>query len=264
MRRTWTAAILLLAGLVPAPARAADCPSPKAVVTTAIGMKYCVDPAFDAAVAAQAARIRTDVRAQRAAGRLVVYASTPLSPRGGGHMDVNVEIAASVKARLEKELGAGVWVLDPGRYQMPDVGGKSPGGAEYMVVWTAVLAGDDGRGVDVDMYHFTGPADMRAYFGCGRDDVTGCLERWMVARAAGDAAFRRAVADDPARHAAFIRYYALRASSTYSSGAHDEWNIARRINARRPIGEQVAVFFDGRAASPAEMEVEVSPGYEHR
>jgi hypothetical protein len=49
-------------------------------------------------------------------------------------------------------------------------------------------------------------------------------------------------------------------------GDHDpgEWNIFVKINRKRPLGEQVAMFFDGRPASPAEMEVEVSPGYEVR
>jgi len=37
-----------------------------------------------------------------------------------------------------------------------------------------------------------------------------------------------------------------------------------RDNRRRPLGDQVAVFFDGRPASPAEMETEVAPGYELR
>jgi hypothetical protein len=37
-----------------------------------------------------------------------------------------------------------------------------------------------------------------------------------------------------------------------------------RINRRRPIGEQLAVYFDGRPASPAEMETDVLPGYEFR
>ncbi|HTY77322.1 MAG TPA: hypothetical protein VMI34_05850 [Candidatus Bathyarchaeia archaeon] len=55
-----------------------------------------------------------------------------------------------------------------------------------------------------------------------------------------------------------------RASSAFSSGAHDEWNILVRVNRRRPLGDQVAVFFDGRPASPAEMETEVAPGYELR
>ena len=243
---------------------AEECAAPKVVVTTIVGMKYCADPGFDAAIAAQRQVIRGDLRAQRQAGKLIVYASTPISPRGGGSMDVNLEIAASVKARLEKEYGAGAWVLDPGRYQLPDVAGKPAGGAEYMVMWTAVLAGDDGLGRDFDMFHFTGPLDMRAFFGCGRDDVTGCLDRWLTARAATDEKLRRAVAADAARRQAFLRYYALRASSAYSSGAHDEWNILVRINRKRSLGDQVAVFFDGRPASPAEMEAEVSPGYELR
>ena len=131
-------------------------------------------------------------------------------------------------------------------------------------MWTAVLAGEDGMGRDFDLAHFTGPGDMRAFFGCERDDVTGCIERYVTTRSAGDERFRREIAGDPARRQAFVRYYALRASSVYSSGAHDEWNIFVRINRRRPVGEQVAVVFDGRPASPAEMETEVSPGYEFR
>ena len=248
----------------PDPARAADCNAPRTVVTSVIGIRYCADPAFDAVVAAQVQKIRGDIRAERRAGKLIIYASTPISPRGGGHVTTNLAVAASVKARLEKEYGAAVWVLDPGRYQMAAVNGREPGGAEYMVMWTAVLAGDDGAGRDFDMAHFTGPGDMRAFFGCGRDDVSGCLERWLVARAATDEALRREIADVPARRQAFVRYYALRASSAYSSGAHDEWNIFVRINRRRPLGEQVAMYFDGRPASPAEMEMEISPGYEHR
>jgi hypothetical protein len=245
-------------------ARAADCTAPRAVVNTVVGIRYCADPAFDAVVAAQVQKIRADVRAQRQAGRLIVYASTPISPRGGGHVATNLAVAASVKTRLEKEYGAAVWVLDPGGYQMVAVNGREPGGAEYMVMWTAVLAGDDGAGRDFDMAHFTGPGDMRAFFGCGRDDVSGCVERWLVMRGATDETLRREIADVPARRQAFVRYYALRASSAYSSGAHDEWNIFVRINRRRPLGEQVAMYFDGRPASPAEMEMEISPGYEHR
>ena len=263
----WNAAVLILvlaAGLGVAAALAAECAAPKAIVTTSVGMKYCADPAFDAVIAAQIQRVRQDIQAQRQAGKLVIYASTPISPRGGGHVETNLAIAASVKRRLEKEYGVAAWVLDPGRYQMPDVGGKSPGGAEYMVMWTAVLAGEDGMGRDFDMAHFTGPNDMRAFFGCGREDVTGCIDRWLTAPGPGDETQRRGIAADPARRQAFLRYYALRASSAYSSGAHDEWNIFVKINRRRALGEQVAVFFDGRPASPPEMETEVGPGYESR
>ena len=263
----WSASVLILAlagGIVPSEAPAAECAAPKTVVTTVVGMRFCSDPTFDGAIASLVQRARQHVRAQRQAGKLIVYASTPISPRGGGHIQTNLEIAASVKDRLEKEYGGAVWVLDPGRYQLADVGGKSPGGADYMVMWTAVLAGDDGVGRDFDMVHFTGPNDMRAFFGCGHDDVTGCIDRWLTARAGKDDRLRTSIAADTLRRQNFLRYYALRASSAYSSGAHDEWNIFVRINRRRPLGEQVAVYFDGRPASPAEMETEISPGYELR
>ncbi|MBI3454830.1 MAG: hypothetical protein HY002_03445 [Candidatus Rokubacteria bacterium] len=243
---------------------AAECKPPRTLTATVLEIKYCADPAFTGVIQSQVQKIRQDIRAQRQAGKLVIYASTPISPRGGGNEKVNLEIAASVKVKLEKEYGSVAWVLDPGKYQLPSADGRAAGGGEYMVMWTDVLAGEDGTGKDFDMVHFTGPGDMRAFFGCGKDDVGGCIERYLETRGAADEAFRRDVAANPQRRAAFIRYYAMRASSAYSSGAHDEWNIFVKVNRRRPLGEQVAVFFDGRAASPAEMEVEISPGYEVR
>jgi hypothetical protein len=111
------------------------------------------------------------------------------------------------------------------------------------------------------MAHFTGPGDLRAFFGC-TDDLTGCLARWLTARAATDAEVRK-VAESAARRA-FLRYYMMRASAAYSAGAHDEWNIFVKINRKRTLGDQIAMFFDGRAASPAEMEMEIAPGYEVR
>jgi hypothetical protein len=224
------AAVLL--GAMPAAAQA--CRAPHALVDTSVGIRYCADPAYDAVIASQIQRIRADVRAARQAGRLVIYASTPISPRGGGVEKVNIEIAASVKARLEKAYGGGVWVLDPGVYQLPSVDGKAPGGG-----------------------------DMRVFFGCGADDLTGCLARWLAGRAAGEPDLRRVAADAEARRA-FLRYYAVRASAAYSAGAHDEWNIVVRINRKRALGDQIAIFFDGRAVSPAAMETEISPGYEVR
>ena len=265
VRRAGSAALAAIALLFGgASAWAVECNPPKVVVSTVVGIKYCTDPAFNTVVAANVQKIRQDIRAQRQAGKLIIYASTPISPRGGGHVGVNLEIAASVKAKLEKEYGSVVWVLDPGKYQMPDVDGKSAGGGEYMVMWTDVLAGEDGTGKDFDLAHFTGPGDMRAFFGCGKEDIGGCVARYVDARAGADPKFRQEVAENPQRRPAFIRYYALRASSAYSTGAHDEWNIFVKINRKRPLGEQTAMFFDGRPASPAEMETEVSPGYEFR
>jgi hypothetical protein len=67
--------------------------------------------------------------------------------------------------------------------------------------------------------------------------------------------------------ASFRRYYALRASSTVSRGAHDEWNIFRMINERRradaKLGtpNQIPMLFDGRSIAPADAELAVSEGY---
>jgi hypothetical protein len=239
------------------------CPAPRALVDTAVGIKYCADPAFTAVIDGSVVKIRQEINAQRQAGRLVLYVSTPISPRGGGVEKVNLEIAASVKARLAKSYGDRAWVLDPGVYQLPKVDGKDAGGGEYMVMWTRVLGGDDGAGRDFDMVHFSGPTDMRAFFGCGADDLTGCLTRWLDMRTGTDAELRRVAEGSDARRA-FLRYYAMRASVAYSAGSHDEWNVVVRINRKRRLGDQIAVFFDGRSASPAEMETEVSPGYEAR
>src|SRR5262249_61615029 len=128
------AIVLLLRALIAAgvPADAAECKAPKVVVATSVGIVYCADPAFDAVVAAQAQKIRADVRAQRQAGKLIVYASTPISPRGGGHVATNLAVAASVKARIEKEYGAAVWGRDPRRCQMGAGKGGQPGGGGEM------------------------------------------------------------------------------------------------------------------------------------
>src|SRR5262245_61067003 len=253
--------VLVLADAVSVAAQ--GCRAPRALVDTPLGIKYCADPALDAAIDAAVKKIRQDVRAARQNGRLVIYMSTAISPRGGGVQKVNLEIAEAVKTRLEKTFGAGVWVLNPGVYQLSTVADKTPGGGDYMVMWARVLGGDDGMGRDVDMVHFTGPGDMRAFFGCGPEDLTGCLSRWLTARGAADPELRGR-ADNAEARRDFVRYYSLRASAAYSSGARDEWNIFVRINRRRPLGEQIAMFFDGRPASPVEMETEIAPGYEIR
>jgi hypothetical protein len=204
--------IALAAGLltVAQVAHAAECGAPKVVVVTATAMKYCIDPAFDGLIQDQVRKIRQDIKARQSAGKLIVYASTPISPRGG-YTATNLDVAASVKAALEKEYGD-------------------------LVMWTAVLAGDDGTAQDFDMVDFTGPSNMRAFFGCGASAIVECIDRYVTKRAATDETFRQDVADQP----------------------------ARRRDRRRPLSGQVAMYFDGRPLSPGEMETVVSPGYEFR
>src|ERR1044072_7077977 len=119
MARWLTLAIGLTLVAAAVPAAAQSCPPPRVVVDTVLGMKYCSDPAFNAVIDTWVQKIRDDVRAAREAVRLVLYASTAISPGGGGMEKVSVEIAATVKARLEKTYGAGAWIIDPGVYQMP-------------------------------------------------------------------------------------------------------------------------------------------------
>ena len=204
--------IALAAGLltVAQVAHAAECGAPKVVVVTATAMKYCIDPAFDGLIQDQVRKIRQDIKARQSAGKLIVYASTPISPRGG-YTATNLDVAASVKAALEKEYGD-------------------------LVMWTAVLAGDDGTAQDFDMVDFTGPSNTRAFFGCDASAIVECIDRYITKRAATDETFRQDVADQP----------------------------ARRRDRRRPLSGQVAMYFDGRPLSPGEMETVVSPGYEFR
>jgi hypothetical protein len=248
---------------IPGVAVAQACRAPAVLTDTVHGFKYCALPQYKTVVDSVLQKLRGEVTAAKASGRLVIYLSTPISPRGGGIEKINIQVAASVRARLEKSLGPGVWVLDPGASQFPRTGNTEAGGGDYMVMFTHLLAGADGMGNDFDMAYFTGPSDMRAFFGCTGEDVIGCLTRWLAARATTDPDIKK-VADDPALRRAFLRYYAMRASVVFSSGCHDEWNIFVRINNKRRLGEQVAVWFDNRPASPAEMVVEVSPGYEVR
>ena len=106
------AAVLVIAAAAPAVAQ--TCRAPAAVVDTVLKMKYCADPAFNGVMDALLQRLRQEVRAARQAGRLVIYSSTPISPRGGGVTKVNTEIARSVRLKLETTFGPGAWVLDPG------------------------------------------------------------------------------------------------------------------------------------------------------
>ena len=235
--------------------------------TTVLGTKFEVHPDFDRAIAGAVGRVRRRVRTERQRGRFIAFISTPLSPRGGGHRATNVAISKYVKRRLEARYGVTrLWVLASGQVEdeLPDVAGRRPGGGEYLFMWTEILAGDDGTGADVDMVYFVGPTDVASFFGVQQTGILDGLDAYVSRRAKVDADFDAEVAQHAERRRQFLRYYGLRASVAFSRGAHDEWNIFRLINRNRPIAEQVAAYFDGRALSPAELQTPVRPGYEAR
>jgi hypothetical protein len=149
--------------------------------------------------------------------------------------------------------------VNPASYNLGDVGGVRASGGEYMAVWSDVLAGADGTGSDIDMIYFAGPSDVARFFGLTGKNNIGDLESWMTKRADSDKDFAQYIADTNKR-SAFIRYYALRGSAAYSKGAHDEWNVAVTINAKRGVGNEIAIYFNGEAIEPADYDAKISIG----
>ena len=132
-------------------------------------------------------------------------------------------------------------------------------------MWTALLEGADGMG-DFDAAYFAGPQDFARYFGFDGSNDMAKLDAFFDKRVASDPDFAKSVQGGLTKEA-FRKYYALRASSNVSRGAHDEWNIFKMINERRradgKIGTpgQIPVLFDGRGVNPTDAEASVSEGY---
>ncbi|MGH6815234.1 MAG: hypothetical protein ACREC6_05995 [Hyphomicrobiaceae bacterium] len=255
-------AALLAAGLPissAAPALAA-----KSTECTKIAFCYCVNGELKPAIEQKIAHFREIIAAQRKAGKAVGYMSVPLSTVGGSYFNVNMEVAAGAKTALEKRFGADqLWVLNPG---VPEANIPKGTGADYMLMWTGILEGKDGLGEDFDFVYFVGPQDFARFFGLDGTSDMAKIERYFDNRLKTDPDLDKAVQKGLTR-AAFRNYYALKASTTFSKGAHDEWNIVRIVNERRRanaglgIPSQIPVLFDGRGVTPADSEVPTSEGY---
>jgi hypothetical protein len=235
----------------------------KATECTKIGLCFCVNDELKPTIAAKVERFRALIAEQKKAGKTVGYLSVPLSPAGGGHFDINSEVAASAKEAIEKRFGADfLYVLNPGT---PDADLPKGTGADYMLMWTTVLEGQDGLG-DFDFVYFAGPQDFARYFKFDGNNDMAKLDVFYDSRAKTDPKFEKAVAGGLTKPM-FRRYYALRASASASRGSHDEWNIFRLLNERRradgKLGapNQIPVLFDGRSLAPADHETAVSEGY---
>jgi hypothetical protein len=236
----------------------------KSTECTKIAVCYCVDSDLKTIIDAKVASIRQMLAAERTAGKAVGYMSVPLSAIGGGFFNVNLEVAAAAKAHIEKRFGdQQVWILNPG---MPLANIPNGSGADYMLMWTQVLEGRDGLGEDFDFVYFVGPRDFARYFALdGIGDMLK-VEQFFDKRSESDADLKKAV-DKGLTRTAFRNYYALKASTTFSKGAHDEWNIIRGLNERRRahdrfgIANQLAVLFDGGGVSPASSESATSDGH---
>src|SRR6266478_1084331 len=98
---------------------------------TRIGVCYCINAELKPVIESRISHFRELAAQQRKAGKAVGYLSVPLSPAGGGYMNLNREVAESAKASIEQRFGADfVWVLNPA---MPDADIPKGRGADYML-----------------------------------------------------------------------------------------------------------------------------------
>ena len=256
------AAAFVAAGLAVSNGNVAE--AAKVTECSKVAICYCINDEHKAAIATKIDRFRQIIAEQRKAGKAVAYLSVPLTAAGGGNFKVNMDVAESAKKAIEKRFGADyLYVLNPttSEADLP----KGSTGAEYMVLWTAVLEGPDGLG-DFDVAYFAGPSDFARFFGFDGNNDMAKLDTYFDKRVESDPDFAKAVQGGLAK-AAFRRYYALRASATVSRGAHDEWNIFRLINDKRRqdskfgMPGQIPIVFDGQGVAPPHQESLVSDGY---
>ena len=256
----FAAALALLAVMAPSSSAAQGA---KSTECTKIGICYCVSAELKPAIETRIARFRQLAAEQRKAGKAIGYLSVPLSPAGGGYMKLNFEVAEGARAAIEKRFGADfVWVLNPGTAE-PLPNGS---GADYMLMWTSILEGRDGLGEDLDFVYFAGPQDFARVLELDGTGDMAKLDQYFDKRLKADPELDKAVKSGLTK-AAFRTYYALKASSAFSRGAHDEWNIIRTVNERRRndpkygIANQLPVLFDGLGIAPSGWETTVSDGY---
>jgi hypothetical protein len=252
-----------------APAMSAPSLAATATECTAISICYCVNADLKSAIDANVARLRRLIAEEKSKGKTIGYLSIPLSTAGGGYFNVNKEIAAQAKTRIEQRFGANLlWILNPGANEAslpPDASG-----ADYMLMWTRILEGDRGLGEDFDFIYFAGPTDFAAYFGLTGTADMEKIEARFNERLKKDPDLKKAVDQGELSKGSFRNYYALRASVSFSSGAHDEWNILRILNERRRgadgygVTNQLPILFDGRALPPGSFEDGVAFGYAGR
>jgi len=235
-----------------------------AVRCAPIGVCFCVNHEFEALISANASRLRGDLAAARSSGKLTIYISTPLSTKGGSHYAVNEAAAGATKKALATRFGIDrVYILNPAEVSMK-IGDRNAGQGDYMLLWALVLGGERGLAEDFDAVYFMGPSDYASTLHLtGADDLVQ-LGKEFDRLLSENAKFADDVKNKRLTKESFLAYYGLRASAAFSTGARDEWNIARLANARRREMDgatgQLAVFFDGRAVDTGDYEDGVTPG----
>jgi hypothetical protein len=232
---------------------------------------FCVSTSFEPLITEKVQLFRTRLREAQAHGRYTLYISVPFSTKGGGYRGINIGVAGKVAAALTTSYGSDrLFVLNPSTddatLSLPNT---QPTQADYLYMWGQVLAGDDGLAPNLDTVYMVGPSDFAAAMGIPNIDKIKALEEEFDQRLKEDKQFAQAVAAQKVGKREFVAYYAFRASTAFSAGAHDEWNVISSINARRRaadpvygVGRQLAVWFDGHQVVPEDIEGHVSAGSE--
>lgn len=242
-----------------------------------------------------------DIERAKAAEKLVVYLSCPISSRGGGWSRTNIEVAHHTAQRLTQQWGNRFWILNPTLYQLESREGRGllkrhahllslekglkheididslnklspPRGGDYLRMWLRILTedGESNLGGRFDAFYFLGSSDVWNFFThSGKVNVTYGVEDYFARQFARDPEFRERFGESP--HAPtlatdFFRYYTIKASSHFSLGSHDEYNIWRILNELRceelGLAAQIPGYFDGRQLGLGAAEVPVTRGYE--
>jgi hypothetical protein len=200
--------------------------------------------------------------------------------------------------QLESKAGTGLIVSHAERLKinLEDLLAEgAPGGGDYLRMWTRVLVEDahGNLGRDFDAFYFLGPRDVFSFFtASGSETLTAGVQAYFARKMESDIDFRDKFSvptidwGDPVqttgaglrenwmkKRADFLRFYAMRASASFSLGSHDEWAILNAINAARrkvstgpgmldgDTGDQLAAFFDGTQVSIGALQSPVSRGY---
>ncbi len=230
---------------------------------------YCVNDDFKPLIEEKVEFFRAAIAEQRAKGKAIGYISVPLSTLGGGYFDVNAEVALATKKRVEARFGEGnAWALNPDSKEsdlsLPS--GTRGTNDDYMLMWTKVLEGPSGMGDDFDFVYFVGPSDFGGAFGLTGTGDMDKITSYFDDRVGNDASLKREVDRGRVTKNTFRNYYALKASVSFSNGAHDEWNIFRQLNERRRadakygVANQIPMMFDGKSVAPAATEQAIAAG----
>jgi hypothetical protein len=241
----------------------------KTTECTQLKLCYCVNDDFKALIDEKVKFFRDAIAAERAKGKAIAYISVPLSTLGGGYFDVNAEVALAAKKRVEARFGeSNAWALNPGSKEadltLPS--GVRGTNDDYMLMWTRILEGPSGMGDDFDFVYFVGPSDFGAVFNLNGTGDMDKITSYFDDRLGKDASLKREVDRGRVTRNTFRNYYALKASVTFSNGAHDEWNIFRQLNDRRRadakygVANQIPMLFDGKSVVPAAAEQTITPG----